>query len=258
MTYALDSTGALGANLITGEVLTVNAGAPAINTLQKGLFYEKGLVLAYAATDGSSRNLVRGTDFELAFEILNVAPNNSVFAAIELIDQTLNGTITAQYQTLGGSWIVNMAAIIQTIRQTEHSPTLSYFALAPLDAIYVNGSTVPLQLTNFASIQQAQTAVPTGVMLGVTLRELPDSRKLTSIDGHTGDGQDHVAVPGVVYFLASDGTPLPKDTCQASYTYDGSGNLASTTLYYNGAVFVKTTVCNGAGKTVTETQFVRQ
>lgn len=125
---ALDVTGALPANKVTSEVHTVTG----VNALDYHFivplfapFFKDGLQLQFTPSGGSTRNLVEGVDYQVAFEFIGASRGTAkpVYGGIIFLDNTLTGQVRlAQYQTLGGNWVLNLTAIQEVLANRQYNP----------------------------------------------------------------------------------------------------------------------------------------
>jgi hypothetical protein len=262
MTLALDSTGVLSANHVTGEAATVNLvglTGQAIHFLANSLFYTKGFVAAYVGLDGQTRNLHPSQDFEFILLLPDVLTGNPVAAAIMFLNFQINGTITFGYQAVGGAFTLNVNDIMAKVAQLEYNPRMSYLSVDPSPAVLESDGETPLSLSTFATLSQALTLKPAGVQLSAVVKTLPPSAQMRSegAGGVLGDGGENQIIPGVTYYLADDGTPIPADSLAQTYTVNSSGMILTATLVYHGTTYVKTNTWSGTSPS-TSGQWIRQ
>lgn len=126
-TYAFDPTGALPANLITGEqqVLTGANNQNFYFIVPKASpFFASTLSIAFKGIDNQIRTLVEGIDYYLGFEFIGATRScgKPVYGGICWLDLSMTGTITLKYQTLGGEWTVDTSTINQVLSDTLRNP----------------------------------------------------------------------------------------------------------------------------------------
>jgi hypothetical protein len=126
-TYALDPTGLLGANLVTGEqqVLTGSNNQNYYFIVPKASpFFGNTLSISFRGTNNQIRTLVEGIDYYLGFEFIGAtrACGKPIYGGICWMDLTLTGTVTLRYQTLGGEWTVDTSAINTVLSDTLRNP----------------------------------------------------------------------------------------------------------------------------------------
>lgn len=113
MVLALDLTGALSANKITGETFSVSPTSPnpPLIFLEHGPFYGTNSSVKYTPSGGTEVELVLGADYAFVGIWINIAPNvGGVYSAIYLLNNTLNGIVSVDYQALGGGSVVNTSS----------------------------------------------------------------------------------------------------------------------------------------------------
>lgn len=107
MAYDLDPTGKSLRNKIINETKTISL-APGLSHLFiipfDGPYYAESLFVKYTSVSGESRVLLPDVDYYPVFPYAEATRkiNAPIFAGIEFIDRTLNGTVTYAYQTMGG------------------------------------------------------------------------------------------------------------------------------------------------------------
>lgn len=112
MPYPFDPTGESPANLISAEqhIITVPAviGDPHFIVAFIGPFFEAGLTVTHYPTGAT---LTHGVDFSFGYKFLtaSISCGKNIFGGIVFYDQTLEGTIELDYQTLGGDWEIDEA-----------------------------------------------------------------------------------------------------------------------------------------------------
>lgn len=107
MTYDLDPTGKSLRNKIINETKTVsliNGHTHLFVIPIDGPYYAESLFVKYTPVVGNARVLLPDVDYFPVFPYNEATRkiNAPIFAGIEFIDLTLNGTVTYAYQTMGG------------------------------------------------------------------------------------------------------------------------------------------------------------
>ena len=132
-TYKFDPSGTLVANRIVGEEHNITAvpGAGYITVIPKAapFFPDDGsgrFVLRRLSGDGStSTELVEGIDFMYThlFEAYSKQyPSDKTYGSLILLDTEFNGTISIDYQTLGGEFTLSEAQILEILGSTLTDP----------------------------------------------------------------------------------------------------------------------------------------
>lgn len=125
--YQFDPSGRLPANKITGEqqILTVaNYRDYHFIVPKLGPYFSESLQVTFKAIDGSIRTLVEGVDYYAThwFIAASRACSAPIYGSISFLDVQLAGVVTLQYQTLGGIWVQDDAAIAQILADRIHNP----------------------------------------------------------------------------------------------------------------------------------------
>lgn len=136
MSYQLDETAALPANLVSDEVITIRDSAVDQNGLvflKYAPFFSKDFILSYTDTSGATRILVKGIDyvFDVKLILRNLPTTLTAWGVVRLVAPELNGTLNVNYRTLGGSMLVNQAAVLDYVQNTRLNPLMSQYVLVP-------------------------------------------------------------------------------------------------------------------------------
>ena len=116
MSYTFDPTGKNIQNQVIGESKTISL-APGRNYLYiipiNGPYFTDSLVIKYTPVSGVERILSEGVDYRNSFQYVDATRkiNTPVYAGISFIDLTLNGSVTYNYQTLGGIYSTDLSTI---------------------------------------------------------------------------------------------------------------------------------------------------
>ena len=172
MSLALDFTGNLSANKVTGETATLvpTTLVSTYVTLQKGPFFNNNLVVTFTDLySGVTTPMTRGVDFDsvVNFPQVGIATNTQIYGALCFYDVSLTGTLTIQYQALGGNWYIDPVQITSYLDGNLCNPNIAFQALVPsVQLVRVDGVT-PLVLNSAANITAAQAKYTTGITLNV-------------------------------------------------------------------------------------------
>jgi hypothetical protein len=129
-TYPFDLTGNLASNLITGEQQILTAGSsPNFHIVVPKLapYFKNSLVVKFQAVNGPVQTLVEGKDYYCThlFHDASLACASPIFGSVSFLDWTLQGVVWLQYQTLGGIWTLDDAAIAQILADRLHNPRIT-------------------------------------------------------------------------------------------------------------------------------------
>jgi hypothetical protein len=107
---AFDTTAALEANFVTGEIqkISENQGTDAqVIFPAYAPFYENDLVVSFIPDGGSSTTLTLGVDYVFAYPFISAtrATGHTSYGGIALINNAIGGNVTINYRTIGGSWV---------------------------------------------------------------------------------------------------------------------------------------------------------
>jgi hypothetical protein len=116
MEYQLDPTGKSLRNKVISEtkpISLLNGKTHLFIIPFDGPYYEESLFIKYTPAVGEEKILFSGVDY---FPVLPYSEatrkfNAPIFAGIEFIDLTLNGTVTYAYQTMGGAYSTDQSTI---------------------------------------------------------------------------------------------------------------------------------------------------
>lgn len=116
MSYDLDPTGKSLRNRIINEtkpVVLASGHTHLFVIALDGPYYEESLFVKYTPAAGAERVLLPGVDYYPVFPYNEATRkfNAPIYAGIEFIDLTLNGTVTYAYQTMGGVYSTDATTI---------------------------------------------------------------------------------------------------------------------------------------------------
>lgn len=116
MSYDLDPTGKSLRNKVIGETKSISL-SPGLTHLflipLDGPYYSESLFIKYTPTVGQPRTLLPDIDYYPVFPYTEATRkiNAPIYAGVEFIDLTLNGTVTYTYQTIGGGYSTDPSTI---------------------------------------------------------------------------------------------------------------------------------------------------
>lgn len=129
--YPFDPTGKLASNLITGDMQAIVPGDQGnsnhfIVPLLAPYFVDS-LVALFQDTEGVQSPLVEGVDYVCThvFHDASLACASRVAGSLSFYNLNLQGQIQLQYQTLGGIWTLNEAAINTILADRLHNPRIT-------------------------------------------------------------------------------------------------------------------------------------
>lgn len=141
-TYALDTTGVLLANKITGEqqILTApNHRNYHFIVPQFAPYFADSLSIVYKDLDNNTRTLVEGIDYHPSFQYIGAsrACAKAIYGGITFLNLQLTGVVTLVYQTLGGEWTLDASAIAEILSDTLRNPrTTTWEQVAAVPTVF--------------------------------------------------------------------------------------------------------------------------
>lgn len=128
--YAFDHTGALPANRIVGENQTlssVNATNYHFIVPAFAPYFANSLNIVLTTIGGQVRTLVEGIDYFPSYVFIGAsrACVSNICGGISFLDNTLTGTLTLVYQTIGGNWTVDDNKINTILSDTLRNPLVT-------------------------------------------------------------------------------------------------------------------------------------
>lgn len=122
--YEFDPSGGLAANRVPPESHSINPASGAdydviIPTFAP--FFRQGLVVKHIT---SGQTLTEGVHFDLGyhFEAASMECDTPIYGGIVVIDRTLSGRLTVEYQTLGGEWVLDSQEILNILANIKNDP----------------------------------------------------------------------------------------------------------------------------------------
>jgi hypothetical protein len=142
--YPEDPTGSLASNLITGEVQSLS---PVVSTSTKfrlimpvyAPFFVGTDVLTITDITGTVTTLVSGKDYYPAYVFLSAsrACAAPIAGGFVFTNNSLAGTLTLQYQTLGGNWTLDVNTLTEIVANASVNPiTVSWEEITDLPDIF--------------------------------------------------------------------------------------------------------------------------
>lgn len=125
--YPFDPTGAATTNLVVGERQTINP--PAMDSFYyivplAGPYFRESLkVFLYP----DAIQLQEGVHYSCShmFHAATQATGMGIYGSITFFDHTLTGTVSLEYQTLGGDWTISEAKIAELLANTLINPRIT-------------------------------------------------------------------------------------------------------------------------------------
>ncbi len=125
--YPFDPTGAATTNLVVGERQTINP--PAMDSFYyivplAGPYFRESLkVLLYP----DAIQLQEGVHYSCShmFHAATQATGMGIYGSITFFDHTLTGTVSLEYQTLGGDWTISETKIAELLANTLINPRIT-------------------------------------------------------------------------------------------------------------------------------------
>lgn len=130
--YPFDPTGALSSNLITTEEHTVeeiNYRDFYMLVPKLAPFFLNNLVLKYSDNVNPTRTLIQGQDYSPVLPYLGATTSigKPVYGGIYMLGTINTGTVSIQYQTLGGVWAASSKSILKTMMQEMYNPRTAVY-----------------------------------------------------------------------------------------------------------------------------------
>lgn len=126
ITYPFDLTGLLSSNAVQGENHTITSANERPYDFIVPLFapFFSDRLVVYFGDAAFKRRLLLNEDYLLAmpFNGVSHAAGQIVYGAISIINTRLKGTITLDYQTVGGPWTVRLAKVLEMFGEKLYNP----------------------------------------------------------------------------------------------------------------------------------------
>lgn len=199
--YPFDPTGTALTNRVTSEtqVLTFGQGQSQYTFIPAAApFFSEGLVIGYRALDGTTRNLVRGTDYLPTNQFIGAsrATTHDIYGSVTIINTSLSGLLTYQYQTIGGIWTISPDTIISVLAEAQADPRITVW-----EQIVNLPQTFPVinhewNLNDLVGVSQLITAI-NQLTASVT------SSITTGLTQHLNDSNPHHITPHLIGTLTT-------------------------------------------------------
>ena len=140
--YPLDPTGALLSNKVTAETQVINGAAGAnwhFIVPKAAPYFVDSLTITLKTFDNQIINLVKGIDWfpSYRFESASDSLAYPVAGGVSLIDLSLSGVATLEYQTLGDKWVIDYATVMQYASDSLRNPrTITWEQLVNLPEVF--------------------------------------------------------------------------------------------------------------------------
>lgn len=125
--YPIDYTGVSATNLVVNEVRTLSIG---LDPIYKNIvpayapYFLDNFVLGHVDSGGTSTTLIEGQDYIHVFQYLAATRSvgKVVYGGVHITNPAIEGTFTMSYQTIGGNWVGDRAAIVENIASNNYNP----------------------------------------------------------------------------------------------------------------------------------------
>jgi len=139
--YTFDPTGQSINNRVNGEIQTITPTTNVYHVLVPNAapFYGASLQILYTNLSGVIRTLTEGTDYYLGhmFAGASRATGRPVYGSIVLLNNSLSGTGSLSYQTLGGQWVVDTPTITKVLSDLLRNPrTTTWEVVSDLPTVF--------------------------------------------------------------------------------------------------------------------------
>lgn len=128
--YPFDPTGQLIGNRITGEQHTLtstNYRDFHFIVPKLGPYFEESLTVSFRDINNNVRILTKGIDYQPTHWFVGASRGcaKSVYGSISFLDLQLTGTVTIQYQTIGGDWVLDLTKVAEILADRLHNPKIT-------------------------------------------------------------------------------------------------------------------------------------
>lgn len=188
MSYQLDPTASLEANLIVGEPIEIRDSESTFGGLvfiPNAPFFSKDFVLEYTDGAGNSRVLTYKKDYVFSFPLLmrDLPTGVGAYAALNLIQYGLSGTIRPTYRAVGGNVRINSAAILQFVSNRQINHLTTRYVSVPFPLEYADAErTIVFPSDTFDNLSTLVSRRGT-LFLGVEAQPLPPDQAVVQYDG---------------------------------------------------------------------------
>lgn len=188
MSYQLDPTASLEANLVIGQPIEVRDSASQMGGLifiPDAPFFSKDFSLEYTDGAGNSRQLTVKKDYTLVFPLImrDLPSGLGVYAAVSLIQPGLSGSVRPTYRAVGGNIRVNTAAVFSFLRNRQINPLTTRYVSVPFPTEYADvDKTIAYPSDTFDNLTTLVSRRGT-LFLTVEAAELPPDQAIVQYDG---------------------------------------------------------------------------
>lgn len=125
--YPFDPTGTATSNLITNEqqpVQSFNYENFYLIVPEKAPFFVNNFVLQYSDPLTPLKTLVEGVDFNFVLPYWGATRSIGlpVYGGILILNTNYTGTVSIQYQTMGGIWVADRSYVLTNLAQQLYNP----------------------------------------------------------------------------------------------------------------------------------------
>ena len=125
--YPFDPTGVASTNLISGEeqaIQAVNFKDSYLIIPDVAPFYGDSIVVKYTDTVSTLKTLVEGIDYSLVlpYWVATKSIGKLIYGGIIIFNTSLTGTISLDYQTIGGQWASNSSEALVKLTEEIYNP----------------------------------------------------------------------------------------------------------------------------------------
>lgn len=237
--YPFDPYGTNPTNLITGEqqILTPSNGLKYQFFIpQLGPYFGTSLQMTIRMADSTTRPLVENQDYWNSYEFISasLSTGQPIYAGVQILDPTLAGVVTLQYQTLGGEWVLSPTQIATILATAIENPRVTAWE-------QVTGTDYPnifpvtvhafdLQnLVNMTDVVNSLANIVTSITNQTALLQAEESQP-GSYSVVQANLQINAALANLGALPANLGTLNAGFLDAVSWTHDSLGGVGSTTM----------------------------
>lgn len=172
MGLALDFTGTLPANLVT-DTVPLQSSYPEFPFVffQNSPAFGRSVVVTYVPdNEVLSRVLLKDVDYQIVFRLPGVGTDDETrfWGAIQILNYELVGSLSIQYQALGGNWTMMVPQIKTYLTSNSYNQSQQEIVLAPAQPLVLPaypGKTYPIfSQDTITAAQAGLTNVPIAVI----------------------------------------------------------------------------------------------
>lgn len=220
--YPFDPTGTALSNLITGEVQVLTPASQPdqfyiVPTF--GPYFSASLQVVHRALDNTLTTLTEGVDYYPTYVFIGASRACAlpICGAISFLDLSLTGTVTLQYQTLGGDWTISQTQITAILADALYNPrTTAWEEVSGYPDVF---PPIPhaWDLVDMVGMSDVVTKI-------VDLADAVTNKVYTGLDAHLAATNPHHITPGLIGTYTS----AQIDTMIAAAGGSGGGGVTST------------------------------